>query len=320
MSFKFEIGESAGDGIRRMAREQMDKALAEIVDSGLDRHGTVHQLRKRCKKIRALLRLARGDLDNGCQVYKRENDCFRDAARSLSYVRDAEALLETYDRLIDTFAKQSNRQRLKKVRDVLEERKRKVVEDGIGLDGRIEAFAATILEARKRAGDWPIGDGFDSLAPGLQETYARGRKAMKRVADKPGTENFHQWRKRVKYHLYHVRVLRPIWDDVLDEWRDALEDLGDDLGDDHDLAVFGKTLSEEQERFESNRDLQALLGLSDRRRAQLQARAFPLGQRLFAEKPRHLVRRFEAYWEASLADVKRGSSMMEADAKVPADD
>lgn len=320
MSFKFEIGESAGDGLRRMAREQIDKALDEIADSGQDRHHTVHQLRKRCKKVRALLRLARGDMDNGHNVYRRENKCFREAARSLSYVRDAEALLETYDMLIDTFAKQSNRQRLKKVRDVLEERKRKVAENDIGLDERIEAFATTLREARERVDDWPVGDGFDSLAAGLQESYARGRKAMRNAADEPGTENFHEWRKRVKYHLYHVQVLRPIWNDVLDEWRDALKDLGDDLGDDHDLAVFGATLSEDHALFDSNRDLQALLGLADQRRAQLQARVFPLGQRVFAEKPKHLVRRFEAYWEASLSAVERGSSKVEADVKVPADD
>lgn len=53
MSFTFIIGESAGDGIRRMAREQIDRALEEISDSSLDRHDTVHQVRKRCKKIRA---------------------------------------------------------------------------------------------------------------------------------------------------------------------------------------------------------------------------------------------------------------------------
>lgn len=320
MSYKFEIGESAGEGIRRMAREQMDKALGEIANSDMDQQDTVHQLRKRCKKIRALLRLARGDLDKGCQVYKQENKCFRQAARRLSHVRDADALLETYDLLMKTFAKQSNRQRLQQVRDVLEERKREVARDKLDLDKRIGACAATLREARNRVDDWPIGDGFDSLAPGLQKTCARGRKAMKQVAAKPGTENFHQWRKRVKYHLYHVRVLRPLWNQVLDGWRDALSDLGEDLGDDHDLAVFGETLSKEQERFDSSRDLQALLGLSDRRRAQLQARAFPLGQRLFAEKPKHLVRRFEAYWEASCSDVELGSRRLEADVKVPADD
>lgn len=320
MSFKFEIGESAGDGIRRMAREQIDKALGEIGDSGLGRHDTVHQVRKRCKKIRALLRLARGDLDNGRKLYKRENKRFRDAARSLSYVRDAEAMLETYDMLTDKFAKQSNRQRLKKVRDELEERKWKVAEDAVGLDEKIDAFAATIREAHDRAGDWPVGDGFDSLAPGLKKTCKRGRKAMKKAADKPCTEAFHEWRKRVKYHRYHVRVLRPVWDDVLDAWRDELHDLSDDLGDDHDLAVFGETLSEERGRFESNRDLQALLGLADRRRAQLQARALPLGRRAFAEKPKHLVRRFEAYWEASRSEVERCSSKLEAEVKVPADE
>ncbi|MFO7551219.1 MAG: CHAD domain-containing protein [Haliea sp.] len=305
MSFRFKRGESAGDGIRRMAREQMDRALEDIADSDIDRHDTVHQVRKRCKKIRALLRLARGDLDNGCQVYQRENECFREAARSLSSFRDAEALLETCDLLIDKAARQGNRQRLKRVREVLQERKRQVARDDANLARRIDACAATIREARKRVGDWPIGDGFGALAPGLQKTFSRGRKAMKQAAQKPGAENFHQWRKRVKYHLYHVQVLQPLWAGVLDHWRDALTDLGEDLGEDHDLAVFAETLSVEHERFACNRDLQVLLGLSDRRRARLQARALSLGQRLFAEQPKHLVRRFEAYWEASCSDVER---------------
>lgn len=320
MPFKFEIGESAGNGIRRMATEQIDRMLDEIADSGLSPHDTVHQVRKRCKKLRALLRLARGDLDNASKVYRRENRCFRDAARSLSYTRDAAALLETYDMLIDNFAKQTNQQRLKKVRDVLEARKWKVVEDKVDLDERLESFAATMRKARKRVNDWPIGDGFDSLAPGLRKNYCLGRKAMKKAAEKPSTENFHEWRKQVKYHRYHVQVLRPVWDDVLGKWQDALHHLSDDLGDDHDLAVLGATLSEEHQHFDSNRDLQALQGLTDRQRAQLQARAFPLGQRAFSEKPKHLAQRFQTYWKASRADVELGSSKLEADVKVSADD
>lgn len=304
MSFKFRIGESAGDGIRRMAREQIDKALDEIADSGLDQHATVHQVRKRCKKVRALLRLARGDLDNSGNDYRRENACFRDAARSLSNVRDAEALVETYDMLVDTYSRQSNRQRLKKVRDTLEARKQKMAEQDVDLEERIEAFAATMHEARKRVANWPIGDSFAALAPGLKKNYRQGRKAMKKSARAPDTQNFHEWRKRVKYHLYHVQVLRPIWDAVLDDWRDEIKRLGEDLGDDHDLAVFLTTLSAESERFDSDRDLEVLKGLSERRRVQLQARTFPLGQRLFVEKPKHLTRRMAAYWDASRNDVK----------------
>lgn len=222
--------------------------------------------------------------------------------------------------VVEKFDRQSNRQHFANVRDSLTARRRELTEDDVALDERIAVFAAMLHEARTRVSDWPIGEDFDSLAPGLKKTYRRGRKAMAKASDEPGTENFHEWRKRAKYHRYHVRVLRPIWGEVLDEWQRQLHGLTDDLGDDHDLAVFGETLSKERERFASNRDVQALLGLCDRRRAQLQARAFPLGQRTYAEKPKHLVRRFHAYWQASGSDSERGTSKLEAHVEVPADE
>lgn len=46
-------------GMRRIAAEQIERAIAEIDDTGLDRHETVHQVRKRCKKVRGLVRLVR---------------------------------------------------------------------------------------------------------------------------------------------------------------------------------------------------------------------------------------------------------------------
>ncbi|MFN2286911.1 MAG: CHAD domain-containing protein [Chromatocurvus sp.] len=298
MAFKFRLEESAGDGIRRMARGQMDKALGEITDDNLDNHRTVHQVRKRCKKIRALLRLSRGDLDSNGKTYQRENACFRDAARSFSLARDAEALLETCDRLIDPLSLQGQDGALKKVRAALEQRRHAVADDELVLDEKIAAFALTLREARERVDDWPISDGFDALLPGLKKNYRQGRRAMKKAAKKPNSENLHEWRKHVKYHLYHVQVLQPLWSEVLKPWREETKKLGENLGDDHDLTVFSQTLLDEEERFVCNRDLRVLLALSDRRRARLQAQAFPLGQRLFAEKPRHLARRYKAYWDA----------------------
>lgn len=298
MAFKFRIRESAGDGIRRMAREQMDKALGEIADTGLDNDKTVHQLRKRCKKIRALLRLSRGNLDGKGKTYRHENACFRHAARSLSLARDAEALLETCDKLVDPLSAQDAVGSLNKVRAALEQRRQAVADDKLVLDEKIAAFALTLREARERVDNWPISDGFDALLPGLKKNYRQGRKALKKAAKKPNSENLHEWRKRVKYHLYHVQVLVPLWSDVLKAWQEETEKLGENLGDDHDLAVFSQTLLDEKEIFDCHGDLRVLLALSDRRRARLQAQAFPLGQRLFAEKPKQLVRRYEAYWDA----------------------
>lgn len=303
MAFKFRIGEHAGDGLRRMAREQIDQALGEIADSGLPSHKTVHQVRKRCKKLRALLRLARGDLDRSGKVYRRENACFRDAARSLSSVRDAEVLLQTCDLLVGEHAEAGNRQRLQQVREVFEQRRHEVENANVDLDERIATVALTLREARERVDGWPVGNDFDALLPGLKATYRAARKAMKKAIKKPTTENLHEWRKHVKYHLYHVQVLRPAWNSVLKAWRNELKDLGENLGDDHDLAVFAQTLLDEQDHFACNRELRVLVGLSDRRRARLQAMMFPLGQRLFAEKPKRLAGRFETYWDASHSPV-----------------
>lgn len=302
MAFEFKIGESAGDGIRRMARQQIDKALDEIADGELDQHATVHQVRKRCKKIRALLRLARGDLDAAGKVYQHENICFRDAARSLSDVRDAQAMLETCDKLMQSLSSQSNRQRLKALRNALEVRKQNPPSRVYHLDERLDAFAVTFREARIRVDTWPIGDDFSCLAPGLKKNYRQGREAMRKAARKSGAAHFHDWRKRVKYQLYHVQVLRPVWKPVLKPWQHEIKRLGEDLGNEHDLAVFTQMLSQNPGDFPSRRDLDALQGLARQRRTRLQTRTLSLGQRIFAEKPKHLTGRLETYWQASLSE------------------
>ena len=70
--------ESLQNATRRVAREQLSKAIREIEDRTLDTDSTVHQVRKRIKKLRGLLRIVRPGLG---KVYKRENDSLRDAAR-----------------------------------------------------------------------------------------------------------------------------------------------------------------------------------------------------------------------------------------------
>jgi hypothetical protein len=78
--------------------------------------------------------------------------------------------------------------------------------------------------------------------------------------------------------------------------REAANELSDLLGDDHDLAILRKTLLGEPESFGSETDVQAFLGLIDRRRLELQSQARPLGECLFAEEPGQLADRFRTYW------------------------
>ena len=81
MSYRFREREPVRRGALRIAREEIDKAVVVLGDENLDRHERVHQARKRFKKIRALLRLLRGELGD---TYGEENVWFRDCGRELA--------------------------------------------------------------------------------------------------------------------------------------------------------------------------------------------------------------------------------------------
>ncbi len=63
----------------------------------------------------------------------------------------------------------------------------------------------------------------------------------------------------------------------------------------HDLSEFTKSLVHAPTA--SHEERQALLGLIDRRRRELQQKAFRLGARIYTEKPSGFVRRIETYYE-----------------------
>jgi CHAD domain-containing protein len=290
-------------GLERIAREQLDRALAGLEDPKLDRHEAIHEARKCGKRLRALLRLARAGL--GDEVYRRENAAIRDAARDLSGLRDAEALLETYERLQACFADEVDWRKLAGVGRALVARRKELAEDG-ALPRRIAAFGEQLRAVRKRLPSWPLADlGFDDLAPGLKRSYRRGRDAMRAIDHAPSDEAFHEWRKRAKEHRYHLELLRDLWPAQVKARRAEVRTLGDLLGDDHDLSVLRATLGAESERFGAGAGL--LCALAARQQAELRARMWPLGLRVFAERPKALVQRYRQYWQAWQSEAERGA-------------
>ncbi|MBW3599850.1 MAG: CHAD domain-containing protein [Planctomycetes bacterium] len=294
MAYRLRRKESLEEAIRRIAAEQIDKALAEIEDKALDRVETVHQVRKRCKKLRGLLRLARPEFEN---MYQRENACFRDAARTLSAARDADVLIETLSKLAEHFKEQTDESSVAGTRAALERNRRQRLEENGDLSARLEQFTETMREARRRSAAWSLNDGgFSAIAGGVEKTYRRGRRAMRAAYADPTAERFHEWRRRAKYHGYHMRLLRNLWKPEMTVRREACDEFSDLLGDEHDLAVLRATLQSGNLEIEDDRDVEALIGLIDRRRVELHAAARPIGERLFAEKPSCLIQRFKGYW------------------------
>jgi CHAD domain-containing protein len=307
VSFRLDPGETLAAGIAGRACEQLDLALGELRDPSHERHKAIHEARKACKRLRGLLRLARPGL--GDQVYRRENAALRDAARRLSALRDAEALLETYGRLDERFADEVDRRRTVPVRRALAARREALGEDDLA--PRVEAFCADLEAVRARVPSWPAVDDFDLLARGLRHTYRGARRAMAAAFAEPAGERFHDWRKRVKYHRYHLELLEPLWPRQIAARRKEVKALGGMLGEEHDLAVLEATLAAEHERF-GEAGAALVVDLARRRREELRATMRPLGQRLFAERPKAFARRIEAYWQAARSTAQDGGARQAA--------
>ena len=302
MAFRILADESMEEAVQRIAREQIDKAIDEINDQELDRDKAVHQVRKRCKKLRGLIRLVRPLFED---TYDRENAWYRDAARPLSYIRDAQSILETLDKLMEYFQDQRDREALASVRQQLADRRKQATEDKGNLNKRLDEFLERMGEGRERVAAWQLDKkGFKAMQGGLTNTYARGRAAMTQAYRHPSNANFHEWRKRVKDHWYHMRLLQPVWSGPIKTRCDEADVLSEVLGDDHDLSVLRETLLEGDMDFGGEETIQALLGLITQRQIELRAKAKQLGARLYAESPKRFVKRLHSYWKAWQCDVK----------------
>jgi CHAD domain-containing protein len=286
--------ESVQAGVRRIAGEQLTKALGSL-DDGDALHEGVHDARKRVKKLRGLLRLVRP----GFRGYAEENATLRDAARTLSGLRDHTAMLETLGRLSDRYPDRIDKRRTVPLRRALEAR-RDAATAAPDLGERVEAFRSVLREARERAEGWRLkAEGWEALGPGLALTYGRGRDAMAEAHRTGRGEDYHEFRKRVKYHGYHARLLAPVWPPLMAPYAALLDDLGEALGEQHDLVTFAPMLAEAELAPEARANLEELI-VEERRR--LEARALVVGARVYAEKPKAMARRMGAWWAAWAAD------------------
>jgi CHAD domain len=227
--------------------------------------------------------------------YQRENQRYRDAARRLSGARDAQVLAETVAQLEERFGDEPPPGGWKPIVQALT---RSDGADPAELD-RLREHAAVEIEVGRReleALSLP-GDGFEVIEPGLRRAYSRGRRRLGEAADEPTDDRMHEWRKRSKDLWYHLRLLRSAWRPVLEPLTDQAHELSDRLGDDHDLVVLSERLDQTGIALTAEQR-EHLDGLIERRRGELQALAFALGARLYAEKPKAFATRMAAYWEA----------------------
>ncbi|RVV97759.1 CHAD domain-containing protein [Mesobaculum littorinae] len=298
MSYSLKPGsESLQSGLRRIAADQLEAGIAALdaplSDSDTDLHAAVHDARKRVKKLRGLMRLVRPGFDG----YAGENAYLRDSARLLSEFRDHTARIDSYDSITsaDTTLDRSS---LGPMRRQLTMERREAA-TGSDLGDRIAGFRDALKTTRGHVGDWTLkGKDDEILADGLKTTFARARDAMETArsgnSGRAGNpEDMHEWRKRVKYHWYHARLLRRLWPPVMAPHIDAADRLADTLGAHHDLVVFAPLIGSAP----LNDTARAALAASVEAQAAARADdARDLGARLFAPHPKWIAKTWSQWW------------------------
>ena len=86
---------------------------------------------------------------------------------------------------------------------------------------------------------WPLErESIESLAPGFERIYRRGRKAYRRAQEQPSTENLHELRKRSKDLWYAGQVVRPASPKRLKAISKDAKVVSELIGEEHDLALL----------------------------------------------------------------------------------
>jgi CHAD domain-containing protein len=301
MPFHFKEGESVTRGVRRVAREQLRKVLDGVLSgTGGDNDEAVHDARKRFKKLRALLKLARPGL--GEKSYQRDNAAFRDTARPLSEVRDARALGEALDKLADHFKGDVPAEVVAAAREGLRRRREEVRRRVLVEQAALGDTGAAVKAARPRVKSWPPVRWADVIR-GLKRSYRSAYDARAVAHGDPSDENLHEWRKRVKDLWHQLEILTPLRPQVLGPLAEQAHALADHLGDDHDLVVLAEVLPLITDRPE---EAAALLPFIGRRRQELREEAYRVGEQVFREPSGDFARRVRAYRKAWRAEAKAG--------------
>jgi CHAD domain-containing protein len=295
MAFRFKLGEPFDEGGRRIAVEQIERAQSSLHDKQGDQAIAVHETRKSLKRLRALLRLIRPAM--GEQVFKAENSQLRDIGLSLSGARDRHVLLETVDKL-----ERAGRLGRKGLAETL--RQTVAAANGEGAPLGTRQALLRLAEAKKRCANLQIsGTGFEVVAPGLERSYRRARRAFSAAYREPSDEAFHEWRKGAQAHWRQMTLLSRAWPDYLGARAAEARNLSQLLGDDHDLAVLVAFVHSDAGAALRGEQAALIERAARQRQGELRLTARPYGERLFADTPKRLRRNIGLYWNAAV-DVK----------------
>ncbi|TPP06541.1 CHAD domain-containing protein [Rhizobium glycinendophyticum] len=285
--------------LRSVARRQLDHAITVLQAKPDGLHEAIHEARKKFKRVRNLLRLV-AHADKA--FFKQQNTSLGAAARSLSRIRDATALMETVTHLT-TFANEEEAETLDATRTVLELRRDEIAAQETDLE---EKVAGVIADCRLSLGalealDLPskAGPAARLIAKGWLKALKRAHAALDGCKSEGHGESFHDLRKSAQAHWMNLSLLRDLWPSAFAAKSRDAKILVDLLGHEHDLTVLTELFDTEPDLFGSGEDQSFLLAIIIRRQQDLRREALALAEIVFSDGARREADVIETLWTAA---------------------
>ena len=152
MPYRLKPSEPVPDGIKRVVLEEIEAAQDQLSRHSKNRDEAIHEARKSVKKIRGAIRLVEPELG---AIYREENRRLGELGRKLSELRDAAAVIETFDAVVAEYRDSLQENALRSVRLMLDKSKRET-ERTFGIQKTVSGAMATLRATAKRVNTWPL--------------------------------------------------------------------------------------------------------------------------------------------------------------------
>ncbi len=276
--------------LKRSIVDQLNKAISETEGTTSADDENIHRVRRRCKRVRANLRLLRVAAPRKSRKAANE---VRDASAVLSPYRDAQIIPTSLARVRSLMEQRFDVDAFSQVTEVLSESVTQFVDPDQPLFSACAKATDHLARARDLVSSIQLRSNRKMTAKVLAEVYRKGRQSVHQTLRSGDAEAYHQLRKHVKSHLYQCRFMNPAYRLELTAHIELAEQLGDRLGEAQDVAVLQQRCELVAKQIDPAQ-AKNFIDCCDQLAQQLRAEATCLACRLFFLKPRQFVAKLEA--------------------------
>lgn len=284
MAYRFRISETLGVGARRIAREITANAVLLASEKGRPLAVRTHEARKGVKKLRGLIRLV-APVSKSPEALKDTDLLLKRAAKAMARRRDDDVIHITLNKMAGEGGRGFRPRNVAGVFKELTRRNKDETKNAADKKDFAE-FSAIVSDLHRDIAAWNFQQSdLHALDWGYIATYREARTGMLQILEKPTDKRLHGWRRLVKYHFYHTRLLENIKAGFDNERIEKTKRLEVVLGHHHDLVMLKERIRGLPKKRQRERVYRIIMGRAKKRRRALELKALSLAADLFTAVP-----------------------------------